>query len=117
MTFGPASVEVPQAPQRHEHFGTLFASASPVSLVSDAHLPAGYPNHLLSKGIDNPQTTPENPEENAGFPKVGAPGSAVETVSGVPDPELMLVIDAWATLPAAVRASIVAMVEGEGERG
>jgi hypothetical protein len=60
------------------------------------------------------RTAPEIPEENAGFPKVGAPGAAVKTEIGVCDPELMMVVERWQSLPAAVRAGIVAMVRAVG---
>jgi hypothetical protein len=52
-----------------------------------------------------------NPEEKAGFPKVGAPGAAVETEIGLSDPDLAVVVKRWESLPAAVQAGIVAMVK------
>ena len=65
------------------------------------------PNHR----IDSPVLTPANPEEDADFPKVGAPGSAVETEIGISDPDLVVILQQWDSLPEKVRTRIMAIVE------
>ena len=39
-----------------------------------------------------------------------APGAALEPDSGMVDPELSAVVEAWPTLPVAIRADILAVV-------
>jgi len=41
----------------------------------------------------------------------GAESSAVDITSRLDQPELQLVIEAWPTLPAAVKSDIVALIE------
>ena len=56
-------------------------------------------------------SNPRQSEEDADSPKVGAIGSAVETEIGISDPDLAMLVRRWDSLPEAVRAGIVAMVE------
>ena len=46
-----------------------------------------------------------------------AVGAGYERVCGVSDPDLRHVVDAWARLPVAVRAGILAMVRSVVETG
>jgi len=51
-----------------------------------------------------------NPEENEGFLNGAAVGAAVKTETAAIDPELQYLIEAWPTLPDAVKAFIAATV-------
>jgi len=42
---------------------------------------------------------------------VGASGAAVETAECAPDPDLAALVQAWPTLPAALKAAIVAILK------
>ena len=58
-----------------------------------------------------PLACPSNPEENDDSQKVGARGGALESEIGISDPDLAVIIERWGSLPGAVRAGILAMVE------
>ena len=61
-----------------------------------------------------PPSTQLNAEENGDSKYRAAHGAAVEHGQGPNDPDLAAVIHAWADLPEAVRAGIVAMVRAAG---
>ena len=58
----------------------------------------------------SPHATPLNAEENGTPASCAAPGAARSLLEADMDPNLVLIIDRWKHLPAAVRAGIVAMV-------
>jgi hypothetical protein len=58
----------------------------------------------------SPLATPLNAEGNGTSRTCAAHGAAVERDQSPIDPGLAAVIDAWAKLPEAMRAGIVAMV-------
>ena len=58
-----------------------------------------------------PHATPLNPEENAVLCRCAAPlGSAPKNGNARDDPELAQVIEAWPTLPPAIREAVLAML-------
>jgi hypothetical protein len=59
------------------------------------------------EGFELPQKTPEN----QGFPdESGAESGALDAKNEPEDPELGTIIDAWPTLPDALRTGILAMI-------
>ena len=61
-----------------------------------------------------PLATRKNPREKAHSENCAAPGAADETPATPLDLDLLSVIEAWADLPPAVKAGIVAMVWASG---
>jgi len=61
------------------------------------------------------RASPENSEEYGDSELRAAPGAAVEPPEGPIDPELLAVVQAWAELPDAVRAGVVAIVRATRE--
>jgi len=60
--------------------------------------------------IMSPHAPPLNLEENDDFGEGAAHSTALETAKGTLDPELAQVIEAWPTLPPAIREAILAML-------
>jgi len=58
----------------------------------------------------SPHAPPLNLEENDDFGEGAANSTAFETAKGTLDPELARVIEAWPTLPPAIREAILAML-------
>ena len=76
--------------------------------LCDANSPGG--TRTPDQGIMSQSAAPLNAEENGDSQDCAAHGAAVEHDKGPIAPDLAAVIDAWAKLPEAVRAGIVAMV-------
>ena len=55
--------------------------------------------------------TPENPEKTGISENAGADAGAVETKTAHDDPDLQAIIDAWPTLPEAIKVAILATVK------
>ena len=53
---------------------------------------------------------PENPEKTGVSENAGADAGAVETKNAHDDADLQAIVDAWPTLPEAIKAGILAMV-------
>ena len=60
--------------------------------------------------ICNPLPCPLNPEENGRLAEGAAPDAAPETGKGTITAELASVIDAWDSLPPAIREAILVML-------
>ena len=58
----------------------------------------------------SPHGPPLNLEENDDFGEGAAHSTALETAKAPIDPELAQVIEAWDTLPPAIREAILAML-------
>ncbi|MFP6665665.1 MAG: hypothetical protein VB876_00025 [Pirellulales bacterium] len=61
--------------------------------------------------IKSQSATPENAGVNAHYENCAAPGAANESQNNPIDADLRAIIEGWHALPAAVKASIVAMVK------
>jgi len=66
---------------------------------------------------DGIRTTLEKPRKQAESGRGGAESGAPGGKNAPADPDLALIVDRWASLPAAVRAGIVAMVKATQEGG
>ena len=58
----------------------------------------------------SPHAPPLNLEENDDFGEGAAHSTALETAKAPIDPDLAQVIEAWPTLPPAIREAILAML-------
>jgi len=59
-------------------------------------------------------TCPDSPRKTHVSDSAGADAGAVETKTAHDDGDLQAIIDAWPTLPDAIRAGILAMVKAAG---
>ncbi len=64
--------------------------------------------------ISHQDGTPENPEKSGTSQESAAQGAALLANTLSADPQLASVIDAWPTLPSAIRGSIVAIIQATG---
>ena len=60
--------------------------------------------------ICNQTSNPQNPEENLDSREGAAQSAAAEAENGPIDPDLASVIEAWGTLPPAIREAILSML-------
>jgi len=71
--------------------------------------------------ICNQTTSSQNPQSDKDLGKseseVGALGGALETKTAQHEPDLQTIIDAWPTLPDAIKAGILAMVKAASDVG
>jgi hypothetical protein len=68
--------------------------------------------HLIS----SQERDPKNPEKSRVSSTSAAQGAALPSQTPPADPQLANVIDAWPTLPSAIRDSIVAIIKATGGR-
>ena len=59
----------------------------------------------------SPHATPENTGKDAHFREGAAPGAALIAENAPIDADLTRVIAVWPSLPAAIRAGVLAMIE------
>ena len=56
-----------------------------------------------------PRMTPENPEKNTHSENRAAPGAATDPANAPADPDLQVIIEAWADLSKDTKAAIMAI--------
>jgi hypothetical protein len=74
-----------------------------------------YTAHAFSGG-GGIRTTSKNSAKSVDFGQGGAESGALVPEPAAIDPDLAAVVDAWPTLPAAIKAGILAMI-GAAEQG
>ncbi|NLX24172.1 MAG: hypothetical protein GXY55_21190 [Phycisphaerae bacterium] len=75
----------------------------------------GLGNRGERSATDDPGGTYDNPPGSLS-PGLSPGGGVSWRQSGTADPELVAVVDAWGTLPEAIRAAITAMVRATAGR-
>ena len=133
-TYGRAD-SAPSSDHQNDHYGKAqegsawhsrasvraadCSEPSAASKPESATIPGGFRGKEAEKGerlrsesnrrwrICNPASEPVSPEDGTGFPEV----TTTATTAAAADRDLAAVVEAWSSLPPAVRAGILAMVQ------